>query len=240
MNRSTQNSHGWRRLYCMRCGHSIDVLVDCGKRFCPDCSRRRARRIQNRLQALFNKIQIQPRAGLKMITLSTPNCTRLQPGIRHLVSSFRRLRQRSLWKHYVIGGAFVIEVKGRPGNWHPHIHAIIYSYYLPWRRLWHAWTLVSGGTAVWISNIAPSQAKRYVTKYVTKCDMPPALQDEVSDALRHFRLFTRFGAWHNIVLPKLKFDCPCQECGHSDWMVDIELNQRIKHPEYRPSQVVQG
>lgn len=238
MNQDRQSSHGWRRLWCMRCGHTIDVLVDCGRRFCPTCARRRARRIQNRLQYLFDKIQIQPKAGLKMLTLSTKNCQSLEPGIRHLVSSFRRLRQRALWKHYVIGGAFIIEVKGRPGNWHPHIHAVMYSYYIPWGRLRDAWRAVSGGTAVWISNIGPSQAKQYVTKYVTKSDIPPALQDEVSDALRHFRLFLRFGAWHNIILPKLKFDCPCQHCGQVDWMIDVELNRRIKHPEYyRPAAV---
>lgn len=221
--------HRFRTLYCLKCGHTITVLVDCGHRFCPHCSRRRARRIRNRINHLFQSIKHQPKAGIKLLTLSKQNCTELDSGIKDLVAAFRRLRQRAMWKHYVIGGAFVIEIKGRPGNWHPHIHAIIQSYYIPWRRLRSAWTECSGGLAVWISAVSNDRAQGYVTKYITKPDIPPALLDDVSNSLRRFRLFTRFGEWHNITLPKMIFDCPCQSCGTSDWIVDFALERIARY-----------
>lgn len=190
---------------------------------------RRSRRIRNRLQHLFDKNEKIPKAGLKMITLSNTNCSSLDDGIRDLVKSFRRLRQRVAWKQYVFGGAYVIEVKGRPGSWHPHIHAIVYSYYIPWARLRSAWRQVSGGTAVWVNKIDGDMALSYVTKYITKADVPPALMDDVGRSLARFRLFTRFGSWHNILLPKLVYDTPCARCGRSIWVVDIQIERFMKY-----------
>lgn len=158
-----------------------------------------------------------------MLTLSVANCSDLDKGIRHLVASFRRLRQRSLWKRHVFGGAFVIEIKGSIGNWHPHIHAIIHSYFIPWALLRSAWFDVSQGTAVWISDISDDKAMAYVTKYLTKPDVPAAQLDVVSASLRRFRLFTRFGDWHSILIPKHTFDAPCRECGRVDWVIDFKI-----------------
>lgn len=229
MNNNLSDSHGWRRIYCCRCGAWRDIMVDCRRRFCPDCSRRRARRIRNRLQGLFAKNQQIPKAGMKMITLSIKNCSSLDDGIRDLVSSFRRLRQRVIWKQYVFGGAYVIEVKGRPNNWHPHIHAIVYSYFIPWARLRSSWRQCSGGTAVWLTQVDAKRALGYVTKYITKADVPPALMDDVGRSLARFRLFTRFGNWHNIVLPALKYETPCDQCGHTDWLVDLQIERIMRY-----------
>lgn len=159
-----------------------------------------------------------------MLTLSVKNCSDLDSGIRHLISSFRRLRQRALWKRYCYGGAYVIEIKGGPGNWHPHIHAIIYSCYIPWASLRSAWFDVSGGTAVWISDISDDRAKLYVTKYLTKFDIPAAQLDLVSASLRRYRLFNRFGEWHNILIPKHVYDTPCKQCGQLDWVIDFKIS----------------
>ena len=221
--------HVWRTLYCRFCGHEIKALVDCGHRFCPFCSRRRSRRVRNRLNFLLKSVKPLPKAGITMLTVSTSNCTDLDEGIKHLVASFRKLRQRSLWKYYVLGGAFVIEVKGRPGNWHPHIHAIIHAYYIPWPRLRAAWRQCSGGQAVWINAVSHDRAIGYVTKYITKPDLPPGLLDDASAALRHFRLFTRFGSWHNIPIPKMVYDTPCKNCGRCDWIVDLYIERCMKY-----------
>ena len=229
--------HVWRTLYCAKCGQSISVHVCCGKRFCPSCARRRAARVRNRLGHLLDQNKKIPKARLKMLTLSKANCSSLDAGIRDLVSSFRRLRQRALWKYYVFGGAFVIEIKGRPGNWHPHIHAIIYSYYIPWARLRSAWKQCSGGTAVWINAVTHDRAKYYITKYITKAELPAALLSDVGESLARFRLFTRFGSWHNIVLPKTHNDTPCQRCGVSDWIVDFKI-ERGKWRDIPPGELI--
>lgn len=217
------SEHNWRTLYCAFCGATNQVIVDCGHRFCPFCGKRRAARIRDRLNFLLKSCQKFPKARLKMLTLSTTNCADLDAGIKHLVSSFRRLRQRRIWQRHVYGGAFVIEIKGSPGSWHPHIHAIIYSYFIPWAALRSAWHHVSQGTAVWISDISDDRAKGYVTKYLTKPDVDAVYLDQVSTSLRSFRLFSRFGDWHSIIIPKYVYDPPCKQCGRSDWVIDWKM-----------------
>lgn len=221
MAQTPSNGHEWRTLVCSHCGHEISVLVDCKNRFCSDCSPRRSARIASRLTWLINKIQIKSGWGLKMITLSTANCTDVNSGIKHLIKSFRKMRNRRLWKMKVDGGAFVIEVTGRPGNWHPHIHAVVYSLFIPWKSLWRDWKQCSGGNAVWISSCAPSAATKYITKYISKTDVPAHLQEELSMELRSFRLFQRFGCWHNLKLPARLYDHRCEGCGRCDWLADV-------------------
>lgn len=222
------SEHRWRSVYCVRCGHRVKAVIDCGHRFCPVCAFRRSIRIRLILGHLLKSSRDIPEARIKMLTLSVKNCSDLPGGIKHLVKSFRRLRQRSLWKRYVFGGAFVIEIKGRPGNWHPHIHAIIQSYWFPWAQLRAAWFDVSGGSAVWIADVSDTKAKFYVTKYITKADVPAEDIDVVSAALRRFRLFSRFGLWHNIRIPRSLYRHPCPACGRYDWIVDYEIDRRSK------------
>ncbi len=222
------SDHRWRQVYCVFCGHTIRAIVDCGRRFCPFCSYRRACRIRPILAHLLKSSKNVPGARIKMLTVSVANCSDLDAGVRHLIKSFRRLRQRSVWKRHVFGGAFVIEITGKPGNWHPHIHVIMHSYYFPWSLLRAAWFDVSGGAAVWIADVSDSKAKWYVTKYVTKPDVPAACLDVVSAALRRYRLFNRFGSWHNIALPRSLKVHPCPSCGRYDWMVDYEIDRRSK------------
>ncbi len=221
-------SHEWRNIVCAHCGHEIAVLVDCKNRFCPECAPRRSARIANRLQFLVNKIQKRDRWRLKMITLSMANCSDVQKGIKQLVASFRRLRNRRLWKTHVDGGAFVIEVTGRPGNWHPHIHAVVYSRFIPWKNLWRDWKQCSGGNAVYITATSLEGAIKYITKYISKSAVPSHLWEELSIELRRFRLFQRFGSWHNIALPSRVFDYRCESCGRCDWLADVYYDHIAK------------
>ena len=218
--------HEWRTLTCAHCGQNIRVLVDCKNRFCPECSPRRSARIAARLTWLINKIQKKQGWGIKLITLSTSNCVDVDSGIKHLVASFRKMRNRALWQTKVDGGAFVIEITGRPGSWHPHIHAIVYSVFIPWKTLWRDWKQCSGGTAVWISSSTPAAATSHIVKYVSKTAVPLHLQLQLSTELRAFRLFQRFGSWHRLKLPSRLYDHPCEKCGKSDWLYDyIRFNQ---------------
>lgn len=235
MAQEAPSGHVWKVLTCAHCGHQITVLVDCKNRFCPLCSPRRSARIANRLNFLINKIQKRPEFGLKMITLSMANCGDVALGIRQLVSAFRRMRNRRLWKMYVDGGAFVIEVTGRPGNWHPHIHAIVYSRYIPWKSLHKTWSQVSGGNAVFISACSPDAAIKYTTKYISKSVVPAHLQEQLSEALRRFRLFQRFGSWHKVSLPSRLYDHRCEDCGRCDWLAPYQIERHLIGPQVRYS-----
>ena len=145
------------------------------------------------------------------------NCKDLEAGVSALVKNFRRLRQRQLWIRLVSGGAVVIEIKGRPNNWHPHLHILCYSLWVPWHDLQRCWKEISGGTACYISNVSHDQARYYVTKYITKADVPEFLEYGVGLVLKKLRLFQRFGDWHGVVLPKKFYDYKCPTCERSDW-----------------------
>lgn len=221
MAQESSPEHSWRVLVCAHCGHEIKVLVDCKNRFCSQCAPRRSARISNRLNWLVNHIKPLPGYRLKMITLSTSNCSDIRSGVSHLLKSFRKLRQRTFWREKVEGGGFVIEITGRPGNWHPHIHAVLYSSYMPWRRLWKDWKQVSGGNAVYITSCSPDAAMRYITKYISKSIVPPHLQVQLSMELSRYRLFQRFGSWHGLKLPSRVWDYRCESCGRCDWLADV-------------------
>lgn len=228
MQQSPPTPHAIRRLYCSHCGFIIDAPVDCGDRFCNICSRRRAFRVRNRLRWLLHNSAPSQGYVLKMVTLSMPNCKQLDAGVRMLVQCFRRLRQSQIWLKNVEGGATIIEVKGRPNSWHPHLHILCYSRRLPWHPLRDRWTQISGGTACYIQNVNQDKALYYVTKYITKVDVPEFLEYSVGTVLKKFRLFQRFGSWHSLKIPKKLFDYPCPTCTKSIWVSDIFIDQSIR------------
>jgi hypothetical protein len=221
-------AHSYKRFYCRHCGFTVDAPQDCGHRFCPTCARRRAFRIRNRLTWLLNNNQ--PKTGfiLKMITLSTSNCQDLDRGVRHLVSSFRKLRQRKIWKTHIDGGANIIEVKGRPGSWHPHLHVICWSRRIDWDDLRKAWTSVSGGLGCYIINTSSKSACFYVTKYITKPEVPQGTWEELGKVLVKYRLFQRFGSWHSLVIPKRVYEYACPKCSHTWWVPDWMVEQAVR------------
>jgi len=122
--------HEFRRIICTVCGQVLDIPVYCGDRFCPVCSVSRSIRTRSRMQWLVDHQPKLHAHAFYFWTFSLKNCQDLPKGIAQLQKSFRKLRSRQYWKTHVEGGAFVIEIKGRPGDWHPHIHVIVYSTYM--------------------------------------------------------------------------------------------------------------
>lgn len=224
------SSHEFRKIYCIGCGTWKNVRIDCGFRFCPQCSRPRANTIRRKLDYLISRYPPPPGQSLKMITLSTRNCQDLGLGIKHLVKSFRKLRQRRFWKHYCSGGATIIEITGKKGDYHPHLHILCYCSYVPWAELLRRWAAVSGGLGCYISVVNKLRALNYVTKYITKCQASTADLHHISDEIKRYRLFQRFGLWHSFVLPKIKPPCICDKCGCEDWLSEFEVSRVSRAP----------
>ncbi|MCW7072266.1 MAG: protein rep, partial [Methanophagales archaeon] len=149
--------------------------------------------------------------------------------------SFRRLRQRAIWKNAVDGGCYVLEITGVPGNWHGHIHAVIYSRWMNWDKLLKVWIKVSGGRGVWIQNIPPSVAKNYITKYITK---PAGISDEAAAELefeiKGYRLFNPFGSWYNRNLEYRAEPYHCPRCGRTHWICIDYLDSNGWTDRYYP------
>jgi hypothetical protein len=223
--------HEFKRVWCAHCGHSFDVPVWCGNRFCEVCGKRRISRIRKKLLWILGKVKAPRGHTLKFITLTVPNCKDLKTEVKFLINSFRRLRNRRLWRNYVSGGCWVIEVTGRPNNWHHHIHIIAHSRFFPVKALSREWGRCSNGNIVWITRPPLKAAIAYLTSYVTKSKAPPDVSIEVSNALKGFRLFQPFGTWHHpsLAVPKVPYTCP--HCHHSVWVVDLDTYITHTSPE---------
>lgn len=224
----TDSHHAYITIYCDSCGHSHRVRVDCGFRFCPECSIPRGARIRRRLKYIMDNYPPPPGNRLRMITLSTRNCQNLGLGIKHLVASFRKLRQQKFWKKYCSGGATIIEITGKKGDYHPHLHILCYCNYISWKDMAKRWKDISGGTGCHYLDVPKDKALAYVTKYVTKSEVPEGDLHDISDEIKKYRLFQRFGLWHSFVIPKLKVDYACPDCHGVGWITDWELDKLSK------------
>lgn len=210
--------HLYRTIVCGHCFQWIRVPVYCGDRFCDICSPGRRYRIQEKIKYLLKRAVYPPGSFLAMVTVSLHNTPDLAEGIKKLQHSFRRLRQRRCWRQSVFGGVYVIEIKGSPGNWHPHIHAITVQRFFSWRRFRDAWHDITGATGFHVKKVARGQAEKYITKYVVKPDELDLDMNEISDALRGIRLFQPFGTFHGQLGQYVKPKYPCQNCGYYNWM----------------------
>jgi hypothetical protein len=212
------NGHLFNRYICTSCGEILTVPVFCGDRFCQVCSVIRRSRVRQRLTWLIDNIPTVAGNRYFHLTLTIASKSDLPAMVKKLQLSFRRLRQRQFWKNHVDGGAFVIEITGRPGSWHAHIHAVVSSRWMNWTTLRDLWKKVSSGIGCYLTLIPKSKAVYYLTKYLSKPDMPDIVANQISEGLAGVRLFAPFGSWHATNKSYIKPKCGCRQCGGSHWM----------------------
>lgn len=176
----------------------------CHDRFCIPCARDRSHLLAlNVLESLGTE-------PVRFLTLTLKHADRpLADQLDRLYASFRFLRDRSLWKSKVTGGAAFLEVAWADGTqqWHVHLHCLVHGKYLERIALSRLWHEVTGDSMVIDIRIVSDRSKiaRYVTKYVSK---PlnntflnrPALLDAVLVATKGRRLCLTFGDWRGIKL----------------------------------------
>jgi hypothetical protein len=209
--------HLYRSFGCSVCGHTLRVPISCGNRFCPTCRSAINRNVRAKLDSLCNSISTQPGERFRLLTLSIKNQTDLKDQCRALLHAFRKLRQRQYWRKKIRGGAFVLEVKGCEGNWHIHIHAIVPAKWLSYKKLLYEWMEVSGGTGCHIKTIPKKDINFYLTKYITKSELPLRSQIHASEALKGCRLFNPFGCWVGLARVPITLACICPDCGNASW-----------------------
>ncbi len=174
-------------------------------------------RIRHKIREFASGLDVKYPFGVKHLTLSCPNDDNLFNGTRHLIKSFRKLRQRAYWKKNVKGGAFVVEIKRGEHGWHPHLHIVITARYMDYKVLKQHWTDVSGGQAVYIQKLPVHMIVRYLTKYITKSEMPLADQMLATETLKGLRLFNPFGDWFKPLSAIKAIHPACGDCGNSAW-----------------------
>jgi len=221
------DAHEYKTIVCSNCLGTHRIPMPCGDRFCAVCNTRRRKVARAKITGVMDKLPRTKAYVFRHITLSVANCSDLKSGIKFLTDSFRRLRQRSYWKNRVSGGVFTVEVTGKPDNWHPHLHILVYTRGMSWTQLSKRWNHVSGGLSCYIQNMPPGKAVIYMTKYITKASVPDHLIKTVSALMKGIRLFQFFGDWHGLAagIKIPKFHCPT--CGAARWeIIDFTVYEK--------------
>lgn len=205
--------HQFIHVFCENCNAEHDVPVYCGNRFCEVCCTGRRRNAFHRIEFLVNNAICPREFRLKMLTLTIPNQEDVGQMIKVLLSSFRRLRQTKQWINKVDGGVFVLEVTGRPGNWHAHLHIVMHSKWFSIETLFKLWRKCSPGRGCWIDDIPKSEAVGYCIKYISKPSVPNNVLDTVITGMKGVRMFHPFGSWHSLNVKYEKPPAVCKKCG---------------------------
>jgi len=211
----SDDRHDYKTFACGRCGDTFHAPLSCGDRFCTVCTGPRRRKVRSKLNAIVESLKFRKRYGIKFLTLTIPNQEDPREAFKQIQKSFRRLRQRSFWKWKVDGGAWVVEITGRPGRWHVHIHAVCEAKFIRHSLLKRHWSEVSTGSVVYIQAIPVSAVIGYLTKYVSKSEVGSEYRIQVSNALKGCRLFQPFGSWQALALTVGKVAYECPSCGYA-------------------------
>lgn len=203
----------------------------CRDRFCTPCQTARATTIKQNLRHHLRDRTV------RMLTLTVHSTTEpLSDLVKHLYTSFSKLRRSKNWKSHVHGGVAFFELKfnDQVQRWHPHLHCLLEGRYYPHdllRKQWNAITRTS-----FVIDIRPvrdaHRAVDYLTSYVTKgfkkqiANDPDRLQEAIV-ALRGTTTVFTFGAWRPI---KLTQKPPENELEYVDTLTNVLLQAKHDDP----------
>lgn len=137
----------------------------CRQRWCPIC----AQTLANwRTMSLLDYTKKLDRPKFVTLTLKhSPAPLRHQ--IDSLYNSFKSLRKCKLLKKHILGGVWFFQVKQSKtdGLWHPHLHIVADSNYLPKDELSRAWLRITHTSKIVDVRLIkkPKQTAKYVARY---------------------------------------------------------------------------
>ena len=211
-------NHVYFRVFCSGCGNSFDVADYCGNRFCGICTGQRNRRIRAKMEHLLRSTPSRPGYRWRFVTLTEPSTADVSEGLISISSAFRKLRQHLWYKRRVLGGFSVFELTHGSAGWHIHIHALLFSRFLPVRTLCSHWQRASSGKIVDVRLVPHRTAVGYLTKYLTKTALAEAEQKTASESLKGRRLFSTFGSISKLLSAFHPPHALCRHCSNSEWI----------------------
>lgn len=169
--------------------------------------------------------------GWKFITLTLVSRQELAPMIDSLITGFRKLRGRKMWRDAVSGGVYVLEITHSEKGWHAHLHIIAMMRYVPQHHLSLVWLAITGSRIVDIRAVKGNTPVGYVTHYLTTFDVPAGDMLEAEAAVRNRRLWSPFGTAHDVNLTYKPPLYPCPHCGVVAWITQRAIDVGFAHVE---------
>lgn len=176
--------------------------IRCRKRACPICESLKMKKWYHRMTG-FTALFSAP----KHITLTVKSTDEaLDAQLQRLTRSFRRLRQRKLWKERCPWGVWTIEVtrNAETGLWHPHIHVIVNTAFIPVAQLRSAWKKITGDSHQVHIRAVDSNIAGYLCRYIAKTSSiysAPVDPFQTNAMIKGKRLVQPFGRWPKIPQP---------------------------------------
>ncbi len=188
----------------------------CHLRWCPLCSASKSAYQKKAVMAWACS-----RSGLKLMTLTLKHSPAvLTHQIKNLYRCFALFRKDKTIKSLIRGAVWFIQIKlsTRDNQWHPHVHMIIDSDYIPHTdlvRIWRRITITSKIVdirAIWNPKFAASYVGRYAARPAALTLLRRAERVELALALRGRRLAGTWGSARVVKLTKPKRD------DRADWL----------------------
>lgn len=230
------------------CGCKNEIICikhHCSLRICPECAKRRARKIRRQYKHFLESLAQNRTYFIYFLTISPKNYENLDFGLKDIKKSFSKFLRHDYIKESVMGGFYVIETKGGEGNWNVHIHALIYGRWLD--------NKVRKEKDSKIVRLFKQSSKGDVHMYIQRqnsalfslnymCKYISANKDEFNsdkdvaiyiNSTRKHRLINSFGLFYKLKIKKSPFIC--KECGQEvHFSIDKELfcntNNRFSPP----------
>jgi len=176
----------------------------CRLRWCYHCSEARQQFVTHQILPWLHGAKLP-----KLLTLTLQhNNNPLKQQIKKLYSSFIKLRSTALWKDRCYGGVwfFQITYSAKTEQWHPHLHVILNSEFLPHDWLEEKWIRFSGGSNIVhikaihdIENCLSHNA-RYCARPSALEKIPKLLWPDLYQAFNGRRLCGTFGNAKDVTL----------------------------------------
>lgn len=198
----------------LSCGqHILGIIPNyvCEFRLCPDCARRRSRKMQNKYLPIMTSFVKNHRVTPVHLVLTQKHKkeTRKQ-SVERLRKAFLKLIRREFWQEHFKGGSWSVEfTKDQKGLHHTHLHLIAFrTKFFDIELLRSEWLSVTGDSHVLrvdrITGLA--EGIKEVFKYVSKpMDIDRFTTDDLRDflKLRGMCFFGTFGEFRKFCT---KFD----------------------------------
>lgn len=201
------------------------AAIRCHDRFCKPCGDTRAALIRRNL---ISRLHDEPHRFLTLTMKASKTPLDLQ--LNRLLKSFARLRNTTLWKDRVLGGAAFLELTYNPqaSTWHPHLHVILQGKFIAKADLTASWLRITGDSFVLDIKYAPKpdRVANYIAKYATK-PLPPSIVNsgpalrEALTALQGRKMLYTFGTWAKW---QLLSDPDDREWKHYAYLAELRMN----------------
>ncbi len=196
------------RLSVLTCGRHIARIIPnftCEFRLCPDCGRRRSRKLQSKYLPAMRGFMLHHKVTpVHLVLTQTHRKENRKQSAKRIKDSFTKLQRRGFWKDNFKGGTWSLEfTKDKNGLHHTHLHVIGFRRkFFDIEFLRDEWLAVTGDSHV--LHLKPildlAAGLQEVVKYVSKpLDIRRFGAADLKEflGLKNMRMFGTFGEFRD-------------------------------------------